>query len=205
MGKVMAVCRSDSTGTGKSPVTSGIFKVEHGLVGDAHAGINSLREVSLLAEESIHKFNQQGYNFKPGDFAENITTSGIVLTLLPVGSKLQLGKDVIFEITQIGKKCHTGCAIYKEVGKCIMPKEGIFAKVVNGGEVRPGDDINLIGETQELNALKEQLRELERQFADTQKKMEANADYRNALIWMSQDINKITARIKALEKQPGHR
>ncbi len=144
MGKIIAVCRSEVTGTSKLSITCGIFKVDHGLVGDAHAGLDRVREVSLLAAESIDRFNQQGHSFKPGDFAENITTTGVKLTSLPIGSRLKIGEGVIFEVTQIGKKCHSKCAIYKEVGKCIMPKEGIFARVVRGGEVKPGDQISLI-------------------------------------------------------------
>jgi MOSC domain-containing protein YiiM len=173
--------------------------VNHGLIGDAHAGLNTIREVSLLAVESITKFNQKGYSFKPGDFAENITTEGVELTKLPVGSRLRIGKQVTMEITQIGKKCHSKCAIYKEVGRCIMPKEGIFARVVDGGEIKPGDVIDSHCMNNELSRLKDQLCALESQFAETQSKSEANADYRNELIWLSQDINRLMSRIKKLE------
>ncbi len=200
MGKVVAVCRSEVTGTSKVAITCGIFEIDHGLVGDAHAGLDRVREVSLLAVESIERFNQQGHSFKPGDFAENITTAGVKLTGLPIGSRIEIGEGVIFEVTQIGKKCHTKCAIYQEAGKCIMPKEGIFARVISGGEVKPGDKIELLNDQPELSKLREQLRVLEKQFAETQRKTEANSDYRNALIWMSQDINRITSRIKALGK-----
>jgi MOSC domain-containing protein YiiM len=89
--------------------------------------------------------NSQGFDFKPGDFAENLTTSGIALASLPIGTVLNVGKDVVLEVTQIGKKCHTGCAIFKQAGTCIMPKEGIFARVLKGGKVRPGDEISLLG------------------------------------------------------------
>ena len=102
-----------------------------------------MREVSLLALESITRFNQKGYGFKPGDFAENITTEGIELPVLPVGSRLEIGSEVVLEITQIGKKCHLKCDIYKEVGRCIMPKEGVFAAVIRGGEMKQGDQIKL--------------------------------------------------------------
>ncbi len=198
-GKVVAVCKSEAVGTSKSPVTCGVFKVNHGLIGDAHAGLNTIREVSLLAIESINRFNQQGYSFKAGDFAENVTTEGIELPKLPVGSRLRIGKRVTMEITQIGKKCHSKCAIYKEVGRCIMPKEGIFARVIDGGEIKPGDVIDLQSGDTELSRLKYQLWMLESRFAETQSKTEANADYRNELIWLSQDINRVISRIKELE------
>jgi len=137
MAKIIAVCSSDHKGIRKSPVDSGVFESGVGLVGDAHAGGDIIREVSLLAMESIAKMNNEGYAFKAGDFAENLTTSGINLVSLPIGTRLQVGKEVVLEVTQIGKKCHTKCAIFKEVGKCVMPKEGIFAKVIQGGVVRP--------------------------------------------------------------------
>lgn len=143
MAKVIAVCKSETTGTSKMPVACGVFRVRHGMVGDSHAGLDRVREVSLLALESINRFNQKGYSFKPGDFAENVTTEGIELPILLVGSRLEIGSEVILEITQIGKKCHLKCDIYKEVGKCIMPKEGIFAAVIRGGEMKPGDIITL--------------------------------------------------------------
>jgi MOSC domain-containing protein YiiM len=142
--EVIAVCKSDQKGTRKIPVDVGMLKVATGLVGDAHAGSPPQREVSLLAIESIQKMNAKGYAFKAGDFAENITTEGIDLPVLPVGTRLQVGDGVILEVTQIGKKCHTKCAIYQEVGKCIMPKEGIFAKVINGGSVKAGDKIRIL-------------------------------------------------------------
>jgi len=113
-------------------------------MGDAHARCNPVREVSLLALESISKMNKSGFGFKPGDFAENLTTQGIELPSMPVGTRFQVGESVIFELTQIGKKCHTECAIFKEVGNCIMPKEGVFARVVQGGVVKAGDEIRII-------------------------------------------------------------
>ncbi len=144
MASVIAVCSSDAKGISKKPVDSASFKVGIGMVGDAHAGGDKVREVSLLAVESIGKMNTGGRIFQPGDLAENITTSGIVLPSLPVGTRLQVGSEVKFEITQIGKKCHSGCAILKEVGRCIMPKEGVFARVIRGGIIRPGDEIQEI-------------------------------------------------------------
>jgi MOSC domain-containing protein YiiM len=142
MAKIIAVCTSECKGTRKSPVDFAVFETGVGLVGDAHAAGDSIREVSLLAIESIDTMNNQDFTFHPGDFAENLTTSGINLVLLPVGTRLQVGKDVILEVTQIGKKCHTECAIFKEVGKCVMPKEGVFARVVKGGTVRADDDLS---------------------------------------------------------------
>jgi len=144
MASVIAVCRSAAKGVSKAPVDSAVFKVGTGLEGDAHAGGDAVREVSLLAMESIGKMNSDSREFKPGDFAENITTSGIELASLPVGTRLQAGSEVTLEITQIGKKCHSGCAIFKEVGNCIMPKEGVFARVIRGGTIRPGDEIKVL-------------------------------------------------------------
>jgi len=144
LASVIAVCRSDTKGVGKLPISAASFKVGVGLEGDAHSGGDAVREVSLLAMESIGKMNREGREFKPGDFAENITTSGIELACLPVGTRLQAGSEVTLEITQIGKKCHSGCAIFKEVGNCIMPKEGVFARVLKGGTIRPGDEIRLL-------------------------------------------------------------
>jgi MOSC domain-containing protein YiiM len=145
MASVVAVCMSDAKGVSKLPVASAIFKVGMGLVGDAHAGGDVVREVSLLALESIAKMDGGGRLFKPGDFAENITTSGIDLTALPVGTRLQAGSEVTLEITQIGKKCHSGCAIFRDVGNCIMPREGVFARVITGGTIRQGDMLKVPG------------------------------------------------------------
>ena len=139
---VIAVCRSDKKGTRKEPITEGLFKEEEGLSGDAHADCTTHRQVSLLAMESIEKMRKLGLNLKPGDFAENITTKGIELLSLPVGTRLNVGNDVLLEISQIGKECHTKCAIYKQVGECIMPTEGVFARVINGGKIKAGDVIN---------------------------------------------------------------
>ena len=146
MAKIISVCTSECKGTRKSPVDSAAFETGVGLVGDAHASGDSIREVSLLAIESINKMNNQDFTFHPGDFAENLTTSGINLVSLPIGTRLQAGQDVILEVTQIGKKCHTHCAIFKEVGRCVMPKEGIFARVVTGGTIRPDDALSILQE-----------------------------------------------------------
>ena len=143
MGKVIAINISEKKGVSKRPVEYGEFIENHGLKGDAHAG-NWHRQVSFLGQESIEKMKELGVkNLWAGKFAENITTEGIILYDLPVGTRFMIN-DVIFEVTQIGKECHQKCAIYHQVGDCIMPKEGIFAKVIRGGEIRPGDEIKLI-------------------------------------------------------------
>ncbi len=140
--EVIAVCISSEKGERKTPVPEVTLGEEHGIVGDAHAG-EWHRQVSLLALESIEKMQRMGLDVNPGDFAENITTFGIDLLSLPIGSRLALG-DVIVEVTQIGKECHTRCAIYNQAGDCVMPKEGIFARVLRGGVIKPGDRIEVI-------------------------------------------------------------
>ena len=141
MAKIVAVCKSKKKGTKKKAVAQGILKEDYGLVGDAHADCCTHRQVSLLAMESIDKMRKLSFEVGPGDFAENLTTHGIELLSLPVGTKISVGKDILLEVTQIGKECHTGCAIFRQVGKCIMPKEGIFARVIRGGLVKAGDTI----------------------------------------------------------------
>ena len=141
MPSVVAVCKSRKKGTRKEAVTEGFFQEDHGLIGDAHADCLTNRQVSLLAMESIDKMQGLGLNLQPGDFAENITTEGIDLVHLPIGTRIWVGDEVILEITQIGKECHTACAIRRQVGECIMPKEGVFARVVHGGLVSPGDPV----------------------------------------------------------------
>lgn len=147
MARVVAVCTSRKKGTRKQPVAEGLLEEEHGLVGDAHAGVLPNRQVSLLAVASIDKMRHLGLELNPGDFAENITVEGMDLHQLPVGTRLAVGKDVTLEISQIGKECHTACAIRQQVGQCIMPEEGVFARVLRGGKVRPGDEVS-IGERQ---------------------------------------------------------
>jgi len=144
MGKVIAVCRSENKGTRKESIVQGVFKENFGLLDDAHSECDTHRQVSLLALESIEKMRSTGLDLKPGDFAENLTTEGLDLPRLPVGTGLSVGEEVLLEVTQIGKECHTGCAIFKQVGKCIMPKEGIFAKVIQGGIIREGDTIQVV-------------------------------------------------------------
>jgi FdhD protein len=143
MAKIIAVCKSEEKGTKKKAVVEGILREDYGLVGDAHADCCTHRQVSLLAMESIDKVRGLGLEVGPGDFAENLTTQGVELLSLPVGTKISIGRDVLLEVTQIGKKCHSGCAILREIGKCIMPKEGIFARVVHSGPVRAGDRIKI--------------------------------------------------------------
>lgn len=145
MAKVLAVNISETKGVVKKPIEKGYFKVEHGLEGDAHAG-NWHRQVSLLAQESIDKLDKEKIKgLCVGVFAENITTEGIILYELPVGTKLKIGETEM-EVTQIGKECHTGCAIRNLVGDCVMPREGIFTKVLKEGWIKAGDEIEVIGE-----------------------------------------------------------
>ena len=144
MAKIIAVCTSEKKGTKKEIVTEGILRENYGLAGDAHADCCTHRQVSLLAIEGINKMQRLGYEIGPGDFAENLTTEGIDLVSLPVGIHISIGKEIILELAQIGKECHTGCAIYRQIGKCIMPKEGVFARVIRGGVVRAGDAIEVL-------------------------------------------------------------
>ena len=143
MAKVKDVCISEKKGEQKHPVDEVLLKVDHGIVGDAHAG-NWHRQVSLLAAESVAKV-QKALNFelKSGDFAENILTEGIELFTLPIGTKLQIG-EAVGEVTQIGKECPQGCAIRELAGDCVMPREGIFVKVLKEGKVKAGDEIKVI-------------------------------------------------------------
>jgi MOSC domain-containing protein YiiM len=141
MAKIVAVCTSEQKGTKKETVKECLVQESFGLTGDAHADSGTHRQVSLLAIESINKMRSLGFNVGPGDFAENLTSEGVELTSLPVGTRLTVGKEVILEISQIGKECHSGCAIYRQIGKCIMPREGVFARVIRGGMVKAGDTI----------------------------------------------------------------
>jgi MOSC domain-containing protein YiiM len=138
-GTVVAVCISGKKGGRKRPADSARLRKNHGIVGDAHAGEGD-RQVSLLAEESIRKMRMSGLDVGPGDFAENITTRGMELTALPIGTRLAVGEAVL-RVTKIGKECHDRCAIYLKAGDCVMPREGIFAVVLRGGAIRAGDRI----------------------------------------------------------------
>jgi len=139
-GKITAVSISEKKGVKKKNVPVVLLKEDFGIVGDAHAG-SYHRQVSLLAFESIQKMKDKGLDVKAGDFAENITTKGINLPGLKIGTGIRIGKDVFLKISQIGKECHTRCNIYYQAGDCVMPKEGIFAKVIKGGNIKTGDEI----------------------------------------------------------------
>jgi MOSC domain-containing protein YiiM len=140
IGRVVAVSISDRKGVKKANVTSVRLLEDHGIENDAHAG-KWHRQVSLLAIESIAKIRNKGLDVSPGEFAENITTAGIRLWELPIGNCLKLGAEVVAEVTQIGKQCHNRCAIFHQVGDCVMPREGIFVRILQGGMIKPGDRI----------------------------------------------------------------
>jgi MOSC domain-containing protein YiiM len=142
-GRIKAISVSKERGTQKTNVSRAELQADFGIIGDAHSG-NWHRQVSLLGFESIDKMAAKGVNVAPGNFAENITTEGIDLCSLKIGSKLKLGSDVELEITQLGKKCHTRCEILEQIGDCIMPREGIFARVVKAGAINVGDHIEVI-------------------------------------------------------------
>jgi len=143
--KIKSIAVSKKKGTRKELVEQALVVAGHGLQGDAHAG-SWHRQVSFLAEESIEKAKAAGLSVGFGDFAENIATEGIDWVNMPVGSRFRLGKSVLVEITQIGKECHTKCAIYYQAGDCIMPREGVFARVIEGGAIRCGDEISEVGD-----------------------------------------------------------
>jgi len=143
MASVVAVCTSKKKGTKKEAIAEGLLKEDYGLIGDAHADCQTNRQVSLLAVESIDKMRHLGLKLSPGDFAENITVEGIDLCRLPIGTRILVGDEVILEVTQIGKECHAACAIRRQVGQCIMPEEGVFARVIQGGSVRPRDKVEI--------------------------------------------------------------
>ncbi|MHC4541425.1 MAG: MOSC domain-containing protein [Planctomycetota bacterium] len=142
-GRIRAISVSEKKGTQKINVPEAEIKADFGLVGDAHAG-KWHRQVSLLAAESIEKMVAKGAKVSPGNFAENITTEGIDLLELSLGSRLRLGRGVELEVTQFGKECHSRCEIFEQVGDCIMPREGIFAKVTAPGHIHVGDVIEVI-------------------------------------------------------------
>jgi molybdopterin adenylyltransferase len=142
-GSVVAVNISETTGTPKRNVGRAEILMGFGIRDDAHGG-DWHRQVSLLAEESISTMRQRGLDVGWGDFAENITTRGLSLVKLPLGSRLRVGSSVILEVTQIGKECHSRCSVYDQAGTCIMPTEGIFTRVLSGGHVTVGDTIEII-------------------------------------------------------------
>ena len=143
MAQVVSVCISEKKGTKKHPVAEISLRPHHGIVGDAHAG-DWHRQVSLLANESVDRMRKEGLTLAAGDFAENILTEGLTLRTLPVGTVLRAG-EVRLEVTQIGKECHNDCEIRRMTGMCVMPTDGIFAVVLNGGVIRPGDRIEVEG------------------------------------------------------------
>lgn len=148
-GKIFSINISKTKGTAKERIDKGRLKEDFGLEGDVHGG-PGLRQVSLLAIESINKQNEcpkakeKKITLEAGDFAENITSEGLDLTKLKIGDKVNIGREVNLEISKIGKECHKYCAIYYKLGDCIMPREGIFAKVLNGGDIAVGDDIEIL-------------------------------------------------------------
>ena len=143
MAKVLAICISEVRGVQKHPVPEAELREGHGIVGDAHAG-NWHRQVSLLSQESVDTLQEKiTMRLKPGDFAENILLEGLSVHTLPVGARLKIGTAVC-EVTQIGKTCHQDCPIRQAAGDCVMPREGIFVKVLQSGHVKPGDEVTLL-------------------------------------------------------------
>jgi len=142
-GRILAVCQSREKGTVKKNIGSGILLENYGLENDAHAG-KWHRQISLLGIESINKMKGTGFKIKFGDFAENLTTENIILPQLPLRTKLAVGESVLLEVTQIGKKCHHDCEIRKKIGDCVMPREGIFARVLKGGKIKTGDCVKVL-------------------------------------------------------------
>ena len=146
--KIVSIACSHRKGTRKSGVALAELVTEHGIRGDAHAG-QWHRQISFLAAESIERARRSGLDVTFGDFAENIATEGIDWPALPVGTRVQVGPTALVEITQIGKECHRKCAIFYQAGDCIMPREGVFARVLEGGTIRCGDAIRILPPTQE--------------------------------------------------------
>ncbi len=144
MAKIISINISPKKGMRKKAVDSAVLKDDYGIENDAHASGKWHRQVSLLATESIKKIQDKGVDVGPGDFAENITTEGITLYTIPVGTKMTIGTDIEVEVSQIGKLCHARCAIYEQAGDCVMPREGIFVKVIKGGTIKTGDEIIII-------------------------------------------------------------
>jgi MOSC domain-containing protein YiiM len=143
MGIIKAVCTSPKKGIRKKNIGEGLLIKEYGLKDDSHSGPWH-RQVSLLANESVNKMRAKGLDVGPGDFAENLTTEGIDLVSLPIGTKIKIGTESVGEVTQIGKECHAHCAIYYQAGDCVMPREGIFVRILEGGPVKVGDAINVL-------------------------------------------------------------
>lgn len=144
MARIIAVCSSDKKGISKTPIDEGILQENYGLAGDAHADSSTHRQVSLLALSSIEKMRSLGIELGCGGLAENLTVEGMELFSLPIGTRLALEQGAILEVTQIGKECHAACAIRRQVGYCIMPTEGVFARVIKGSTVRVGNEIRVV-------------------------------------------------------------
>ena len=140
-----AICSSEKKGTQKHLVPEAELKVDWGIVGDAHAG-NWHRQVSLLSRSSVERMQEKlsSYRLKPGDFAENILVDGVEVKALPIGQKLRLGAQAVVEVTQIGKECHHDCVIRQRAGDCVMPREGVFIKIIHPGVIRVGDTVEQI-------------------------------------------------------------
>ncbi len=151
-GAVLAISISERRGIKKRNVEFAELKEDFGIIHDAHAG-QWHRQVSLLAVESMQKIKEKGLNVKPGDFAENICMEGLDIAQIKIGTKIKIGEDSLPEFSQIGKDCHQRCHIYYSVGDCVMPREGIFARVLKGGTIKPQDKICLINQEQFLNLL----------------------------------------------------
>lgn len=141
MGEIKAICISEKRGTAKIPVQEATLIADWGIEKDAHAG-NWHRQVSLLSYQAVEDFKAQGADVLPGAFGENLLVDGFDFPSLPVGTRLKVG-DVLLEMTQIGKECHSHCAIYHQVGHCIMPTNGVFAKVLRGGVIKVSDELTL--------------------------------------------------------------
>lgn len=142
-GEVIAICRSEKKGESKREISEGYLKENYGLEDDAHAG-DWHRQISLLGQEDIDMMRAEGLELEAGAFGENIVTAGLELYELPIGSRLKIGDEILLEVTQIGKECHDRCEIYHQVGDCIMPKRGIFAKVIQGGRLKSGLEIEVV-------------------------------------------------------------
>lgn len=141
MGRIEAICVSEGRGTAKNLVDAAIFHTEYGIVGDAHAG-SWHRQVSFLGQAEIEEFRRRGANVVAGAFGENIIATGFTFKNLSVGTRLKSGEN-FFEVTQLGKECHNHCAIYRQIGDCIMPREGVFARVLHGGKIHVGDELEM--------------------------------------------------------------
>ena len=142
-GRIRAISVSQRKGTPKVNVPEADLEIDHGIVGDAHAG-STHRQISLLAAESIDALRQRGLAGAPGDFAENVTTEGLDLQAVHVGTRLRIGDRVELEVTQIGKTCHGRCGVWARLGECIMPNEGVFARVTGAGRIRVGETIEVV-------------------------------------------------------------